>query len=102
MDNLELVKILIEKGKCLTEFPEISNYKSNLNLNVICIIHDAVICFSYLNPEMSEDDLQYDFYYSLAKKNNSEKIINMFESDRIELDSVYIFESENQPEIIQY
>jgi hypothetical protein len=86
---------MIEKGRCQTNFPD-------LNLSVVCCIHDSIKCFEYLNPEILDDDMRYDILYDLAKNKNSERIVGLFENNRIDLDVNFSLQGENEPGNVIY
>jgi hypothetical protein len=94
---------LIETAKCKTNFednPE--GFKENLSLNTVCITHDSINCFLYLNPDLTLEEEALDVLYDLAKYKNSENIVKAFEKDKLEWDYDDRIFAENEPGIANY
>jgi hypothetical protein len=67
---------------------KIKNNKTNAEifLNKLVVVHDAVSCFNYLYPDLTEETDELNDLYNLAKAKNSEAIVKVFEQDQFNLD----------------
>jgi hypothetical protein len=101
LDNLNIVKFLIEVANCQTNFESnLFIYKPNLNLNYTCVMSDAVNTFLYINPDLTSEDDNLDVLYDMAKHKNSEAIVKAFEKDKFDFDFDTKNFIENEPHII--
>lgn len=101
MDDVNALRFMIEEAKCLISFDKYGDqYRPELSLDNICIIHDAHNCFTYLYPDLNEENERLDILYDLAKNKNSENIVKAFEKDKIDLDFDFELFAENEPTMI--
>ncbi len=68
-----------------------------MSLNTVCITHDSINCFLYLNPDLTSEEQALDVLYDLAKHKNSENIVKAFEKDVLEWDFDDRVFAENEP-----
>ncbi len=89
LDDAEILSIMIEQGRCKLNFENEGgpqyHYKEQLNIGHECVIHDSVNCFKIVHPDVNVEDENLDDLYDTAVHNNSEKIIQYFDSEKMDL-----------------
>jgi hypothetical protein len=73
-----------------------TNNNTEINLNKLVIVHDAMNCFNYLFPDLGDDSDELNDLYNLAKMKNSENIVKIFEQEQINLDFDFDLFRENE------
>ena len=96
MDNLDILKFLLEEALLPRTVKNNEKLKFDINLNKLIVTHDASNCFNYLFPDLSIDDDELNDLYSLAKNKNSEAILKLFEQDEISMDFDFDMFQENE------
>ena len=82
VDALECLELL-DKNGASKQFNNEEKYRKDLNLNKLCVYHDASRCFMYLNPDLTIESEELDDMYDLAKKNGSDNIASLFEDYKV-------------------
>ena len=62
IDAIECLKLLDEIG-AIKQFEGNNTFRKGLNLNKLCVYHDSVKCFSYLNPDLIIESNELDDLY---------------------------------------
>ena len=97
-DKPEIFEIFYNSNRVTLNFQLLEDSRPNLNLNEVCVTHDAFQCFEIINPDYGDDDEKYDILYDLAKRKGSENIIKLLVKDRIpDFDSNFSLVLENEP-----
>lgn len=95
LDNVDILKFFVEVAK-MNKIIMNKKINKEIELSKIIVLHDALNCFNYLFPDLSEESEELNELYNLAKLKNSENIIKAFEQDQINFDFDFDMFQENE------